>query len=138
MLTEGTPELNIDLQRGFERILLVEDDQAVRELASETLRILGYKVIEAGNGNDAIAIFKQEEQHIDILITDVVMPQMGGKELANRLKEIAPELKIIFTSGYAEDHILHGGVLEKDVHFLQKPYSLEVLSKKVRCVLKEE
>jgi two-component system cell cycle sensor histidine kinase/response regulator CckA len=138
VLTEGTPELNIDLQRGFERILLVEDDQAVRELASETLRILGYKVIEAGNGNDAIAIFKQEEQHIDILITDVVMPQMGGKELANRLKEIAPELKIIFTSGYAEDHILHGGVLEKDVHFLQKPYSLEVLSKKVRCVLKEE
>lgn len=125
-----------NLPRGTETILLVEDDPAVRGLASRILSQQGYHLLEASNGDEALRLVqKQPRQKIDLLITDVVMPQMGGKDLANRLKTIQPSFKVLFTSGYADNAIVQHGILEPEIDFLQKPFSLEMLIRKAREVL---
>jgi two-component system, cell cycle sensor histidine kinase and response regulator CckA len=124
------------LPRGTETILLVEDDPALRELAATLLRRLGYTVFAAANGIEALSL-KQERStgHIDLLFTDVVMPHMSGKELADRVRALNPHTKILFTSAYTENAIVHQGVLDKGVALLQKPFTPSALANKVREIL---
>ncbi len=123
------------LSKGTETVLLVEDSSAVRELVTLTLTAQGYNVVKATNGAEALTLFKNHEGEIHLLLTDIVMPQMGGKELADRVSEINPNIKVIFTSGYSNDAISHYGVLDPEIVFLQKPFSPGELVAKVRQVL---
>ncbi len=121
---------------GSETILLVEDDELVRDLANRLLKQLGYKVLEATNGQEALGVVKEHDgETIHLLLTDIVMPQMGGKDLADWLKISRPNVKVLYTSGYADNAIVHHGVLDPGTHFVQKPFSLKTLSHKVREVL---
>jgi PAS domain S-box-containing protein len=122
--------------RGDETILLVEDETAVRTLAARVLREQGYSVLEAGDGEEALRVVEQEQDmRIDLLLTDVVMPRMGGIALAQRLGARRPEIKVLFTSGYTEDAMLYAGQLAAGRHFLHKPFSPATLAQKVRAVL---
>ncbi len=127
-----------DLPRGTETILLVEDDPALLKLAVILLRRLGYTVLPAANGVEALSLRqKGRVGHIDLLFTDVVMPHMGGKELADRVRASFPHTRILFTSSYTEHAIVHQGVLDKGVALLQKPFTPSALARKVREVLDE-
>ena len=122
--------------KGSETVLLVEDESSVRNLAYRILCQQGYTVLEAANGDEALRIAQESNgKEIDLLLTDVVMPRMSGKDLADRLKTLKPELKVLFTSGYTDDAIVHHGVLNPGTHFLHKPFSPKALSLKVREVL---
>ncbi len=122
--------------RGSETVLLVEDDELVRDLANRLLKQQGYRVLDAANGEEALRVAKEHDREtIHLLLADIVMPQMGGKALADRLKILRPNVKVLYTSGYADNAIVHHGVLDPGTHFLQKPFSLKTLSHKVREVL---
>jgi signal transduction histidine kinase/CheY-like chemotaxis protein len=131
------PEATGELPHGNEKILLVEDETAVRELAASTLRRQGYVVLEAANGEEALRVTEaQASQMFQLLVTDVIMPRLGGKVLADRLRQAHPELKVLFISGYADDMIIHyNEILTPGIAFLQKPFSPPVLVRKVREVL---
>jgi CheY-like chemotaxis protein len=120
---------------GSETVLLVEDEVSVRELVRETLEKKGYKVLEADKGDTALKVAAAHQGRIDILISDVVMPGMSGPELCHQLVPGHPQIKVLYLSGYTEDAIVHEGVLERGTAFLQKPFSLQTLSRKVREVL---
>jgi two-component system, cell cycle sensor histidine kinase and response regulator CckA len=120
---------------GTETILLVEDEESVRQLVRETLAARGYQVLEADDGQKALAISKSHAGPIHMLLTDVVMPGMSGRELAKQLAETHPQTRILYLSGYTEDAIVHQGVLDSGTAFLQKPFTLQMLSRKVREVL---
>jgi two-component system cell cycle sensor histidine kinase/response regulator CckA len=122
---------------GTETVLLVEDEAVVRELAVTTLRERGYTVIEAINGEEALRIARQHQGKIDLVLTDVVMPVMGGREMVEVLRRFRPDARILFTSGYTEDAIGHHGVLRPGIEFLQKPYLTASLARRVREVLDE-
>jgi len=122
-------------EKASETILLVEDQEAVRSFALAALKQYGYHVIEASDGEEAIAAAGNYSGDIHLLLTDVVLPGMNGKELAERLKELRPNLKVLFFSGYTADVIAHHGVLNPGVAFLHKPFSQEELAQKVREVL---
>jgi CheY-like chemotaxis protein len=122
---------------GSETVLLVEDEESVRQLVRETLESKGYKVLEADHGEAALQLAADHAAEIDILITDVVMPGMSGRELSARLSATCPHTKVLYLSGYTEDAIAHEGVLESGTAFLQKPFTLQMLSRKVREVLGE-
>jgi CheY-like chemotaxis protein len=124
------------LPRGTETILLVEDDPALREMAAELLGRLGYTVLTAGDGLEALNVTNQHATgHIDLLFTDVVMPHMSGKELADRVRALYPHTKILFTSAYTENAIVHQGMLNPGITLLQKPFTPSALAHKVREVL---
>jgi two-component system cell cycle sensor histidine kinase/response regulator CckA len=123
--------------RGTETILLVEDEYAVRELARGILEAAGYAVLEARSGEEAIRIFSSRQQPIDFLLTDVVMPQMGGRELAQAVKKMDAKIKIAFMSGYAENAIVHRGIPEPSTVLLQKPFTPAVLVRTIRDTLDE-
>jgi PAS domain S-box-containing protein len=120
---------------GCETVLLVEDEESVRELVRLTLASRGYKVIEAENGECGLRLAEDCKERIDILITDVVMPGMGGRELAKRLLSIRPGISVLYLSGYTEDAVATQGALGPGTAFLQKPFTLQNLAKKVRDVL---
>jgi signal transduction histidine kinase len=120
---------------GGETVLVVEDEPAVRELAAFTLREKGYTVFEAANGAEGLRFAQHYEGKIDLVLTDVIMPVMGGKEMADNLRTTHPATKVLFTSGYTEDAIGHHGVLRPGILFLQKPYMTATLARKVREVL---
>jgi PAS domain S-box-containing protein len=122
-------------KRGAETILIVEDQAAVREFTSAALRHFGYRVLEASNSEEALAVVKQEPGAIHLLLTDVVTPGMSGKELSDRIKEVHPNLKTLFTSGYNADVIAPRGVLDHGVAFVYKPFSPDELAAKVRDIL---
>ncbi len=124
-----------DLPGGNETILLAEDDVLVRNISVKILKKLGYQVIEAENGTVAMALFEREKPPIDLLLTDVVMPGMNGRQLAEYLKRQLSELKILYTSGYAEDTITSRGMLDKGLSFLGKPYRPQDLARRVRETL---
>jgi signal transduction histidine kinase len=122
---------------GSETVLLVEDEQAVRELAVAILRNKGYTVVEAANGEEGLRMARQHDRKIDLVLTDVVMPVMGGKEMTDVLCTSHPDTKVLFTSGYTGDALMDLGVLRSDIRFLQKPYFTATLTRKVREVLDE-
>jgi PAS domain S-box-containing protein len=123
---------------GSETVLLVEDEESVRELVRETLKSKGYSVMEAGDGVAGMKAAESYQGRIDILITDVVMPGMSGRELAQRVAAVRPQIKVLYLSGYTEDAIIHEGVLDPGTAFLQKPFTLHALARKVREVLRGE
>lgn len=120
-------------------ILLVEDETATRLSVAEYLKSIGYEVLHAASGDEAIAalkIYREEKQHgVDLLLTDVVMRGMSGKELATTLQQENPKLKIIFMSGYTQDTVLKHGVQNSEVGFIQKPFSLRILSEHIAEML---
>jgi two-component system cell cycle sensor histidine kinase/response regulator CckA len=122
-------------RRGTEAVLLVEDDEQVRSVASSILRRHGYRVLEARNGGEAMLLCETHAQTIDLLISDVVMPLMGGPELARRLSTARPAMKVLCMSGYTDDSVVRHGVMDSDIAYLQKPITPESLTRKVREVL---
>jgi two-component system, cell cycle sensor histidine kinase and response regulator CckA len=125
-----------DLPGGTETILIVEDDPALREMVATLLGRLGYNVLTAVNGLEGLSLTHQPATgRVDLLFTDVVMPEMGGKELADRIQSLYPGTKILFTSAYTENAIVHQGVLDEGVTLLQKPFTPSALALKVREVL---
>jgi signal transduction histidine kinase/DNA-binding response OmpR family regulator len=131
-------ESELQSLQGTETILLVEDEMAVRVLVASVLTDLGYKLIEATDGREALQMAQEYDDKIDLLLTDMVMPQMGGKELAEQLQRLAPHLKVIFVSGYIDDSFKNDGQLDPDINFVQKPFSLGNLVRKVRAVLDQQ
>jgi len=123
------------LPRGTEAVLVVEDEPAGRELAARVLRTLGYTVLEATNGEEALHVATAYTGVVQLLLADVVMPQMGGKVLAARLAEAYPGSKVLFMSGYTDNAIVHHGQLGEGVAFLQKPFTPATLARKVRAAL---
>jgi len=126
----------VPLRRGTETLLVVEDEPSLRHLAEGVLKAQGYTVLTAPNGQDALRVADERQgQPIALVITDVIMPRMGGKAMAEWLQTTNPDLKILFTSGYTEDAIAHHGVLDEGIEFLPKPYTPATLARKVRKLL---
>jgi PAS domain S-box-containing protein len=130
--TENSPG---DFPRGTETILLVEDEEMVRTLTRHVLEECGYTVLEAQNGVEAISMCEKQDCQIDLLMTDVVMPQMGGRELAERFADAYPRMQLLFTSGYTDDAVLRHGVINEGTNFIQKPFTPDKLAQKVRVIL---
>jgi CheY-like chemotaxis protein len=120
---------------GCETVLLVEDEESVRELVRVTLASRGYKVLEAENGECGLQVAEDFKDPIDILITDVVMPGIGGRELAKKLLSLRPDISVLYLSGYTEDAVIAPGAPSAAIAFLQKPFTLQNLAKKVRDIL---
>ena len=135
-LTEEIPEYS-EAPTGKETVLLVEDEEALLQLNKIFLEQLGYNVLEAGGPTDALQLAAEYEDYIHVLATDVVMPDMSGDELLERILLIRPEIRCLFMSGYTDDVITHQGIIDKDVHFLQKPFSKSALARKIRETLDE-
>jgi DNA-binding NtrC family response regulator len=121
--------------RGTETILLAEDEEMVRKLARQVLEMYGYRVLEAANGGAALLICERHDEPIHLLITDVVMPEVSGRELSDRLSQLRPDMRVLYMSGYTDDAIVHQGVLDEGANFIQKPFAPDTLARKVREVL---
>jgi CheY-like chemotaxis protein len=121
--------------RGSETILLVEDEESVRNLVADFLKTTGHTVLEACDGEEAIRLASAQTHKIDLLISDVVMPKLNGRELWNSLRKRLPTLKVLFISGYTDDSVVRHGVIDGDVAFLQKPFTMRSLAAKIREVL---
>lgn len=126
------------LPRGSETVLVVEDEPSVLEVATEVLRQHGYTVLSAASPGDALRIAQEYHDPIHLLITDVVMPVMSGRELADYILRLHPQIRVLYVSGYTENTIVHQGILEEGIHFLPKPYTPAQLLRKVREVLESE
>jgi PAS domain S-box-containing protein len=124
-----------ELVKGTETILLVEDEEVVRQMASEILKETGYDVLEAKDGEEALRVAEKFKGQIHLLLTDVVMPLMSGRQLAEQLMPKRPGMKVLYMSGYTDDAIVHHGVLGQGTHFIGKPFSVDALSRKIREIL---
>jgi CheY-like chemotaxis protein len=129
------PITPVEVRRGAETLLLVEDEEDVRALARDVLVESGYTVLEAATAEDAVRICEEHASPISLLLSDVVMPKVSGPQLAQRLVDLRPELQVLYMSGYTDDAIVHHGVLEPGTAFIEKPFTPEGLSEKVRDVL---
>ncbi len=118
-----------------QKILVVEDDAAIRGNVRDCLKHLGYTVFEAGSGEAALDVCEQQQGEIDLVLTDVIMPGMGGREMARQLAESFPDIRTLFTSGYTEDFVARREMLEDGSAFLEKPFSVAELSDSVRRLL---
>jgi CheY-like chemotaxis protein len=123
------------ITEGTETILLVEDDELVRGIARMILRQAGYTVLDAGGGEEALDVCRRHGGAIHLVLTDVVMPGMSGRAVADRLNELRPGIGVLFMSGYTEEAVVHHGVLHEGVNFLEKPFTPDSLTRKVREVL---
>ena len=120
---------------GFETILVVEDEDLLRDLIVHSLKIYGYTVLAARHGAEALLLFDRHPGPIHLLLTDVVMPRLSGRDLADRLTSLRPELKVLFMSGYTDNAIVHHGILETDIFLIQKPFRTQKLLEKIREIL---
>ena len=120
---------------GTEIILLVQDEAGVRQLVREMLRTLGYTIVEAATGEQAIRLFAENTERIDLLLTDVIMPRMSGRELAQQVRSVRPQQKVLYMSGYTDDVLAQHRALGENVFLLQKPFEPDALARKVREVL---
>jgi CheY-like chemotaxis protein len=127
--------IDAERPRGSETILLVEDEEVVRQLVREILEVYGYSVIEARNGAEALELGREFAGSIQLLVTDVVMPKMSGRELGERLVAIHPETRVLYMSGYTDGAIGQHGVLDAYTELLEKPFTFDALAQKVRKVL---
>jgi two-component system, cell cycle sensor histidine kinase and response regulator CckA len=116
-------------------ILLVEDEELLRRLAGRGLARHGYRVLEAATGEEALTILDQHLQDVSIIVTDLMLPGMSGRELADRVKDRCADIKILYTSGFTADAAVHDGVEHATLAFLQKPYTPAALAAKIRLVL---
>jgi PAS domain S-box-containing protein len=134
---EEVPEKVIEgeLPRGDETILVAEDNEEVRKVIVRILKRQGYNVLEAAHGDEALLVCKEHEGPIHLMVPDVVMPGMSGRELAERLSSIHPNIKVLYMSGYTDNVITHHGILEKGINYIQKPFTVDGLARKVREVL---
>ena len=123
------------MEGGTETILVADDEPSIRKLVRDTLEPLGYTIIEAANGEEALELYNRSAKKIDLLLTDVVMPKMTGKKLADSLSKQHPDLKILYMSGYTDNVIVHQGVLDDNIEFINKPLVPSLLTKKIREVL---
>jgi CheY-like chemotaxis protein len=121
--------------RGVETVLIAEDEPSVRALAARILRGRGYTVLEAANGKEALGVAEKYVGEIHLVLTDVVMPGISGRELVSRLEVIRPGIKSLYVSGYTDTAIVHNGMLDSGVAFLQKPFTVDDLTRKIREVL---
>jgi CheY-like chemotaxis protein len=121
---------------GSETILLVEDEELLRKPIREILEMNGYHVLEAGNAEEALKLVERYGEAIDLLLTDVVMPGLNGRELADQLLVLQPNLRVLFMSGYTNNMVVHQGILEEGLAFLEKPFTPEALAVKIRQVLR--
>jgi two-component system cell cycle sensor histidine kinase/response regulator CckA len=140
LVDEGTKEYKRSIEskespQGTETVLLAEDDEILRRLICMVLKGNGYQVLEAANGSAALLACKSHQEPIHLLLTDVIMPEMNGRQLVDRLTPVRPEMKVLFMSGYTDDAIVHQGVLADGVNFIQKPFPPSALAHKVREVL---
>ena len=124
----------VDMGRRM-RLLVVEDEPGVARLITDILRQQGYTVLEATDSLAAIQLSAKHEGKIDLVLTDVVMPNMGGAQLAAELRRKRPGLKVVYMSGYTENAIVHHGVLDSGVEFLPKPFTIEGMAAKIRAIL---
>ena len=120
---------------GSETVLLVEDEPEVRSLVQRILKTQGYTVVTAANPDEAVAVAREFKGKIEMMVTDVVMPGMSGRQLAERLARSRPEMRVLFVSGYTDDAVVRHGVIDQGTAFLQKPFTPTVLARKVREVL---
>ena len=136
LVAAGSQDVDMAIEAGHagEVIMVVEDDERVRNMSVEALRELGYTVIEASRPWEAIRMFESRQQ-VDLLFTDVVMPEMSGRQLVDRLLVMKPDLKVLFTTGYTRNAIVHNGVLDAGTQLLSKPFSIDDLAAKVRSIL---
>lgn len=131
----GPPPVLLEVPRGTETVLLAEDAEPIRNLARVALQSCGYKLLEASNGQEALSLGTLIQPPLHLLITDIVMPKMSGRELAERLRTIHPEVRVLYVSGYTDDAILRHGVVAEGVAFLHKPFTPTTLARRVREVL---
>jgi len=122
---------------GHERILLVEDEESVRAFSARALKTTGYEVFEADSGEEALEVLEEIGYEVDLIISDVVMPEMDGPALLKRVRQTKPDIKVIFVSGYAEESVRKDIEDDQSVEFLPKPYSLDQINSKVKEVLAE-
>lgn len=132
---DATGKVTRPTPHGTETILLVEDEEQVRQIAQRILTDLGYDVLEATNGQEALTVAQQHDGNIDLTITDVVMPQLSGRELIERLGPLRPEMKVLYMSGYTDDAIVRHGLLDEQLEFIQKPFAADAFARKIRSVL---
>jgi CheY-like chemotaxis protein len=132
-----TPAPRVTSSKRHGTILLVEDERAILRVSSIALAAVGYRVLTASNGVEALELVKSMDEPVHLLITDVVMPKMGGAELAAHLSSLRPGIRVLFSSGYMENSIVHHGVLAEGVNFIQKPYTPKALAERVREVLEK-
>lgn len=137
-VVEKTAPEPVETLRGFETVLLVEDNEQVRNMTANILNRRGYHVLQAENGKEALELLKTHAPTIHLLLTDVVMPEMNGKDLYIKAAEIQPDMRVLFMSGYTDDVIAHRGILEEGVDLIQKPFSVSGLTTKIREVLDQE
>ena len=128
-------EVEEGLPCGNETILVVEDNHEVRKVTGRILSMQGYRVLEASNEGDAFSICDQHDGPIHLMVTNVVMPEMNGPQLAKHLISQHPEIKVLYMSGYVKNFISHQGILGKEMNYIQKPFTVDELVKKVRGVL---
>lgn len=133
--SDESRETPAELPQGRETVMLAEDEEQVRRMIREILEMNGYRVLEASSGKEALSIYKQYGEQIDLILTDAVMPQMSGRELAQSLETLNPGIKVLYMSGYTDDAIVRHGLLDQGIAFLQKPFTPEALTRKVREVL---
>ena len=127
-----------ELPHGTEKVLVVEDEVVVRRTIVEMLESSGYQVLQAADPGEALLVYEQQQTPIDLLLTDVVMPKMSGRELADRLHQQQPTMKVLFMSGYTDDAVVYHGVRNDSVAFVQKPFTIVTLAHKIRVVLDGE
>jgi len=130
-----TSEHRASAQGGSETVLLAEDDEAIRTLGARVLGSLGYNVLVARTGGEALRIVAEHKGRIDLIATDVVMPEMNGSQLVERVLEARPGIRVLFMSGYTDDEVMRRGVIDGQTAFLQKPFTPDLLALRVREVL---